>query len=67
RNVRSRDINLIIDCCHKIRDERISLTLVFVERREDGAGQYDIFRLSERSYLEHINRAYIKGTSCDTE
>jgi hypothetical protein len=34
------------------------VTFAIVHQRSDGIGVYDIFRLSERSYLEHHNRVY---------
>jgi hypothetical protein len=43
--------------------DRISLfsprvTFAVVHQKADGPGIYDIFRMSERSYLEHHNRVY---------
>jgi hypothetical protein len=34
------------------------VTFAIVHQRSDGVGVYDIFRMSERSYLEHHNRVY---------
>lgn len=59
------DLDAIIQCYSLIRDRQIHLTFAIIEQREDGSGMYDIFRLSETSYLEHMNRAYPQGTSPD--
>ena len=48
-----------------IKAMHVPVTYVVIEQLQDGKGQYDIFRLSELSYLEHANRAYVEGTSCD--
>jgi hypothetical protein len=55
----------IISTYQLIKAKRIPVTFAVIEQLEDGKGQYDIFRLSELSYLEHNNRAYAEGTSCD--
>jgi hypothetical protein len=34
------------------------VTFTIVRQKSDGPGIYDIFRMSERSYLEHHNRVY---------
>jgi hypothetical protein len=34
------------------------VTFAIVHQKADGSGVYDIFRFSERSYLEHHNRVY---------
>ena len=59
------DIDGIISTYVAIKDNNSPLTFAFIEQREDGEGQYDIFRLSEKSYTEHNNRAWAEGTSCD--
>ena len=59
------DLDSILSMYQDIKTMNIPVTYAIIEQREDGAGQYDIFRLSERSYLEHANRAYVRGTSCD--
>jgi hypothetical protein len=41
----------------KIEKTECPLTFVVVEQYGDGPGNYDIFRLSQVSYLEHNNRA----------
>ena len=60
-----KDLERIMATYKRIKDRRIPLTFVIIEQRGDGEGQYDIFRISETSYLEHVNRAYVEGTSCD--
>ena len=59
------DLSSIISMYGDIRAMTVPVTFAIIEQREDGAGQYDIFRLSEKSYLEHCNRAGTDGTSCD--
>ncbi len=59
------DLDSIISMYKDIKEMRVPVTYAIIEQREDGAGQYDIFRLSEKSYLEHCNRAWTKGDSCD--
>lgn len=41
----------------KIQRSKCPVTFVVVDQHGDGPGNYDIFRLSEVSYLEHVNRA----------
>lgn len=59
------DLDAIVDTFADIRREGIPLTFAIIEQRGDGPRNYDIFRLSERSYLEHTNRAWPRGTSPD--
>jgi len=61
----STDLDGIIAMYSDIKKMRIPVTFATIEQREDGPGQYDIFRLSEKSYLEHCNRAWVPGTSAD--
>ena len=49
----------------EIRCKSIPLAFVIIEQRADGPRNYDIFRLSERSYMEHNNRAWPRGFSPD--
>jgi len=59
------DLAGIISMYADIRTLAVPVTFAIIEQREDGAGQYDVFRLSEKSYLEHCNRAGMYDTSCD--
>lgn len=63
--VDSTDLDGIIEVYQEIRSKSIPLTFVVIEQAGDGERNYDIFRLSEVSYLEHHNRAWPKGTSPD--
>ena len=61
------DIDSIIATYLAIKSMDVPVTYAIIEQRGDGDQQYDIFRLSENSYMEHANRAYVEGTSCDAE
>ena len=61
----STDIDRIIDTYKIIKAKSIPITFAIIEQIGDGKHQYDIFCLSQRSYMEHCNRAYAPGTSCD--
>lgn len=60
------DLKEIVAMYSEIRMKKIPVTFAFIEQLQDGRGQYDIFRLSENSYLEHCNRAWKVGTSPDS-
>lgn len=47
----------------KIQRSKCPVTFVVVEQHSDGPGNYDIFRMSEVSYLEHSNRARYRPRS----
>lgn len=49
------DIEAVIGIYERVRQSRCPVSFVFVAC--DRSGLYDIFRLSERSYLEHHNQA----------
>jgi hypothetical protein len=59
------DLDGLIDMYQEIKRESIPLTFVIIEQKADGPRNYDIFRLSERSYMEHTNRAWPRGHSPD--
>jgi len=59
------DLDGVIETYQEIKRESIPLTFVIIEQRADGPRNYDIFRISERSYMEHNNRAWPKGCSPD--
>jgi len=59
------DLDGIIDTYQEIKNESIPLTFVIIEQQADGPRNYDIFRISEQSYMEHNNRAWPKGCSPD--
>jgi hypothetical protein len=48
---------------HKIEKTKCPVTFVVVEQRSDGPGNYDIFCLSEVSYLQHCNRVRYRPRS----
>lgn len=45
----------------QIGETRPPVTFIFIEQKSDGEGNYDVFRISERSYLEHNNRMRFRG------
>jgi hypothetical protein len=51
------DISSVQSVYQKIKKLGVPITFVVVHQTPDGSGNYDIFRLSEDSYLEHHNRA----------
>lgn len=63
--VDSTDIDGLIEMYQQIKRESIPLTFVVIEQVGDGPRNYDIFRISETSYMEHHNRAWPKGYSPD--
>ncbi|MBT5873329.1 MAG: hypothetical protein HOH43_07900 [Candidatus Latescibacteria bacterium] len=52
----STDISLFQDIYRKIEQTRSPITFVVVHQTVDGEGNYDVFRFSEKSFLEHNNR-----------
>ena len=63
--INAKDIEGIIAMYKLIHERFIPITFAIIEQKGDGDGAFDIFRVSEQSYLEHCNRAYVPGTSCD--
>ena len=59
------DLKGIMHAFRLIKKRKVPVAFVFIEQRADGERMYDIFRLSEKSYLEHCNRAWAEGTSLD--
>ena len=59
------DLDGIIEAYQEIKHQDIPLTFVIIEQRSDGPRNYDIFRLSRSSYMEHNNRAWPPGCSPD--
>ncbi len=53
----ANDLARIKGIYDKIENTKIPITFVIVHQLSDGPGNYDIFNLSERSYLVHNNRA----------
>ena len=47
-----------------IKENKCPLAYVFIHQIPDGDGTWDIFRLSERSYMEHCNRVSGPGSWC---
>ena len=50
------NIDTFIGLYSKIIEKNIKLTFSIVNQFPDGKYEYDIFRISEKSYLEHCNR-----------
>jgi hypothetical protein len=59
------DLEGLIETYQEIKRGRIPLTFIFIEQRADGPRNYDIFRVSKRSCMEHVNRAWPRGCSPD--
>ena len=59
------DLDGLINTYQEVKRESIPLAFVIIEQRADGPRNYDIFRVSERSYMEHNNRAWPQGCSPD--
>ncbi len=51
------NILLFQNIYQKIRKTNAPVAFVIVHQTVDGEGNYDVFRFSERSFLEHHNRA----------
>ncbi|MBN1538052.1 MAG: hypothetical protein JW908_15050 [Anaerolineales bacterium] len=60
-----QDLESILSMYQDIKEKQVPVSYAIIEQREDGLRQYDIFRISEKSYLEHCNRAWVPGTSAD--
>ena len=52
----SKDFNSIYKVFNKVRKNAAPITFIVIHQVSDGDGDYDIFRISEKSYLEHNNR-----------
>ena len=52
----STDISLFQDIYQKIKQKSVPVAFIVVHQTVDGEGNYDVFRISERSYLENNNR-----------
>ena len=52
----AKDFDLILKAFNTIKKNRSPITFIFIHQESDGEGNYDIFRISEKSYLEHLNR-----------
>jgi len=48
-------------------DNKCPLAYIFIRQLPDGEETWDIFRLSERSYMEHCNRISGPGSCCDDD
>ncbi len=56
------DLSSLQSIYQKIKKMGVPITFVIVNQTVDGNGNYDIFRFSADSYLQHHNRArYRKG------
>ena len=52
----ARDFNSIFKIFDTIKKNKAPITFIFIHQVSDGEGNYDIFGISEKSYLEHLNR-----------
>ena len=52
----AKDLDSILRTFNTIKDKNSPISYIFIEQESDGKGNYDIFRISERSCLEHNNR-----------
>lgn len=52
----SKDFDSIYKVFNKVRKNAATITFIVIHQASDGDGNYDIFRISENSYLEHNNR-----------
>ena len=52
----SSDISLFQNIYQKIKKTEVPLAFVVVHQTVDGEGNYDVFRFSGKSFLEHNNR-----------
>ncbi len=64
RIVDPSDANDIRDVYNELAEKKCPLGYVFIRQIPDGEDAWDIFRLSERSYMEHCNRISGPGSCC---
>jgi hypothetical protein len=57
----AKDFESIFMIFKEIRNKNSPLTFIFIHQESDGTGNYDIFRISEKSYLEHNNRVRFRN------
>jgi len=50
------DFSSVYNCFKYIEQYKVFLTYAIVHQKKDGENDYDIFRFSHFSYLEHCNR-----------
>jgi hypothetical protein len=58
------NIDAIRSVYEAVKEKNSPLAFVFVHQVPDGRGTWDIFRLSEQSYMEHCNRISGPGSWC---
>ena len=58
------DIDAIRSVYDTVKENNSPLAFVFIHQVPDGLGTWDIFRLSEQSYMEHCNRISGPGSWC---
>jgi hypothetical protein len=52
----AKDFDAILATFNTIKQYNSPVSFIFIHQESDGEGNYDIFRISERSCLEHNNR-----------
>jgi len=52
----AKDFDSIFKIFGTIKKNKAPITFIFIHQVSDGKGNYDIFGISEKSYLEHVNR-----------
>ena len=55
------DLDSVCEIFAEVAERSPRVTFVIVHQKADGTGNYDIFRLSPASYLEHHNRVFHRG------
>lgn len=55
------ELDLVREVYERVAKRKPLVTFVIVHQKKDGVGNYDIFRLSPLSYLEHHNRVFDKS------
>ncbi len=65
RIVDPRDINELRGVYDEIAENNCPLSYVFIRQLPDSEEAWDIFRLSERSFMEHCNRISGPGSCCE--
>lgn len=58
------NIDAIRNVYDAIKENKCPLAYTFIHQLPDGEGTWDIFRLSEQSYMEHCNRISGPGSCC---
>jgi len=52
----AKNFDSILRAFNAIKGNNSPVSYIFIDQESDGKGNYDIFRISERSSLEHNNR-----------